>query len=124
MSTPGSPGGLSRREPLRAARASEQRSHPRRALENREICMAKGPFHALLPLALGVLSSSSVAAQGLRCGDRLASPGSTTYEVRATCGDPDAANRRIELRTGRGRVPVPCYEVRGQGRHHGEVEQT
>ncbi len=47
-------------------------------------------------------------ADGLRCGDKLASVGSSLYEVRATCGEPDDAQHSVESRTVERRVPVPC----------------
>ena len=47
-------------------------------------------------------------AEGLRCGDRLASTGSSLYEVRATCGEPDDAQHTVESRTVERRVVVPC----------------
>ena len=47
-------------------------------------------------------------ADGLRCGDKLASVGSSLYEVRATCGEPDDAQHSIESRTVERRVAVPC----------------
>jgi hypothetical protein len=47
-------------------------------------------------------------AEGLRCGDKLASTGSSLYEVRATCGEPDDAQHSVETRTIERRVLVPC----------------
>ena len=47
-------------------------------------------------------------AGGLRCGEWLASTGSSLYEVRATCGEPDDAQHSIETRTVERRVSVPC----------------
>jgi Protein of unknown function (DUF2845) len=47
-------------------------------------------------------------AEGLRCGDKLASTGSSLYEVRAICGEPDDAQHSIESRTIERRVVVPC----------------
>src|SRR5450432_3631674 len=55
-------------------------------------------------LFIGVASH----AGGLRCGDRLASAGSSLYEVRSTCGDPDDAQHSVEIRTVQQRVLVPC----------------
>ncbi|HEX3776013.1 MAG TPA: DUF2845 domain-containing protein [Polyangiaceae bacterium] len=47
-------------------------------------------------------------AEGLRCGDRLASTGSSRYEVAATCGDPDDAEHTIETRVIERHILVPC----------------
>ncbi len=57
--------------------------------------------------------TTSAQAEGLRCGDKLASPGASLYEVRATCGDPDDAQRSIETRTVPERVQVPCTDGKG-----------
>jgi len=58
---------------------------------------------------------SSARAEGLRCGDHLASTGSSLYEVAATCGDPDAAEHFVETRVIERRVLVPCV-VHGEQR--------
>jgi hypothetical protein len=68
-----------------------------------------------------LLTGAKAAAEGLRCGDRLISNGDTLYKVRALCGEPDAADRRIVTRTERRRVQGPCFrDARGQVR----CEQT
>jgi hypothetical protein len=54
-------------------------------------------------------------ADSLRCGDQLASTGASLYEVRATCGEPDAAFHRIERRTVIQQLPGPCVKT-PQGR--------
>lgn len=59
---------------------------------------------------LAVLSSFALplAADGMSCGNRLISKGDSLYQVRSLCGEPDDARRRIETRTERRRVRVPC----------------
>ncbi len=59
------------------------------------------------------LMTTSAHAEGLRCGDKLASTGALLYEVRAMCGDPDDAERSIEARTVPQRVRVPCADGTG-----------
>ncbi|MEY4550788.1 MAG: hypothetical protein RL685_6983 [Pseudomonadota bacterium] len=64
-------------------------------------------------LGAALLSSFSlfavpVAADGLSCGSRLVSKGDSLYQVRSICGEPDDAQRRVETRTERRRVRVPC----------------
>ena len=61
----------------------------------------------LLGLAV-IAMSPSAHAEGLRCGERLASKGESIYEVRAKCGDPDDAQHTVETRTIPQRVLVPC----------------
>ncbi len=61
-----------------------------------------------------LLASAPAHAEGLRCGDRLASTGASLYEVRAKCGDPDDAQHSVESRTVPQRVLAPCANDRGQ----------
>jgi Protein of unknown function (DUF2845) len=61
----------------------------------------------LLSLAATLVAAQS-RADGLRCGDKLASVGSSLYEVRATCGEPDDAQHSVETRTVEHRALVPC----------------
>ncbi|HSU41365.1 MAG TPA: DUF2845 domain-containing protein [Polyangiaceae bacterium] len=70
------------------------------------------------------LFSPRAAADSLRCGDRLASTGDSTYEVQSICGEPDAAVHRVEYRTVRIRVPAPCHDEHGCRRCDAEVERT
>jgi hypothetical protein len=62
---------------------------------------------SLIGIATVFIGASSRAG-ALRCGDRLASTGSSMYEVAATCGDPDDAQHSVETRIVRQRVLVPC----------------
>jgi Protein of unknown function (DUF2845) len=55
-----------------------------------------------------LLVSASSQAEGLRCGEKLASNGASLYEVRAKCGDPDDAQHSIETRTVPKKVMAPC----------------
>lgn len=70
------------------------------------------------------LFSPPAAADSLRCGDRLASSGDSTYEVHSACGEPDAAVHRVEYRTVRIRVPAPCHDEHGCRRCDAEVVRT
>jgi hypothetical protein len=63
------------------------------------------PTLAALAVALG---AGDAAAEGMRCGNRLVSKGDSTYVVRSRCGEPRDASRRVETRTERRRVRVPC----------------
>ena len=49
------------------------------------------------------------------CGSRLISVGDTLYQVRSVCGEPDDAQHRIETRTVRQRVRVPCERQQRRG---------
>lgn len=77
-------------------------------------------------LALGWLALQQPAnADSMRCGDNLASSGDTTYEVRASCGEPDAADHHVEYRTIRQRIPIPCTkDANGRERCESVIEQT
>lgn len=66
-----------------------------------------------LLLTLGIATGES-RADSIRCGDQLASTGASHYEVRMSCGEPDASTRRVEHRTVMQRLPGPC--VRQYGR--------
>ena len=73
--------------------------------------MALGWQSGLMGIA-ALLLTASAHAEGLRCGDRLASTGASLYEVRAKCGDPDDAQHSIETRTIPQRVLAPCTNGR------------
>jgi hypothetical protein len=64
-------------------------------------------YATLVALGIG-LGSSDATAEGMRCSNRLVSKGDTTYVVRSRCGEPRDATRRVETRTERRRVRVPC----------------
>ncbi len=68
------------------------------------------------------LCAAPVAADGMSCGNRLVSKGDSLYQVRSVCGEPDDARRRVETRTERRRVRVPCKS--GAARCEGTVEHT
>jgi hypothetical protein len=60
-------------------------------------------------LTLGALAAAGDArAEGMSCKNRLVSTGDSVYKVRSLCGEPDAAQRRVELRTVKHRVRQPC----------------
>lgn len=64
-------------------------------------------YASLAALAV-TFGAADASAEGLRCRNRLVSKGDSTYEVRSRCGEPDDVSRRIETRTERRRVRVPC----------------
>lgn len=66
-----------------------------------------------LSLAMVVATGES-NADSIRCGDQLASTGASPYEVRMSCGEPDASTRRIEHRTVIQRLPGPCVTQYGR----------
>ena len=55
-----------------------------------------------------LLMSASSHAEGLRCGEKLASNGASLYEVRTKCGEPVDAQHSVETRTVQKRVLAPC----------------
>ena len=65
-------------------------------------------WYAALAAVAVAFGAGEAAAEGMRCGNRLVSKGDSTYEVRSRCGEPSDANRRVETRTERRRVRVPC----------------
>ena len=81
------------------------------------------------PLALaaaGLAASAGLLVahagpDGMYCGSRLISGGDTLYQVRSVCGEPDDAQHRIETRTVRRRVRVPCERHQ---RRSGQCEAT
>ena len=70
--------------------------------------MTHGQVSAILLGFVATLAAAPSHAEGLRCGDKLASAGSSLYEVRAICGEPDDAQHTVESRTVEQRVLVPC----------------
>jgi uncharacterized protein DUF2845 len=71
-------------------------------------------YATLAGLALALGYAGDAAADGMRCGDRLVNTGDSTYDVKSRCGPPQDATRRVETRTERRRVRVPCG--RGEAR--------
>jgi hypothetical protein len=70
------------------------------------------------------LVASQVQADGMRCGTKLASDGDSTHEVRSICGDPAAAQQRVEHRTVRRWVSGPCVQFQGQLQCGHMIEHT
>jgi Protein of unknown function (DUF2845) len=70
--------------------------------------MANWQSRAALWGLAALLVSASSQAEGLRCGEKLASNGASLYEVRAKCGEPDDAQHSIETRTVQKKVLAPC----------------
>ncbi|HMJ15239.1 MAG TPA: DUF2845 domain-containing protein [Polyangiaceae bacterium] len=62
----------------------------------------------LTAAAACLLFVGNAQADSLSCKNRIVSSGDSTYQVRSVCGEPDATTRRIEVRTVRHSVPVPC----------------
>lgn len=69
-------------------------------------------WSCLVAVAACLLSvvTEVAATDGMRCGQRLVSKGDTLYSVRAVCGEPDAADRRVVTRSERRRVRGPCFK--------------
>ena len=67
-------------------------------------------FRLGMALVLGMLGLAAVAQadDSLRCGTRLVVAGDAPYQVKAICGDPDDVQHRMETRTVRRAVTVPC----------------
>lgn len=59
------------------------------------------------------LTAGELRADSIRCGGELASTGASLYEVRMSCGEPDAATHRVEQRTVVQRIPGPCVTQQG-----------
>jgi hypothetical protein len=60
-------------------------------------------------VGMGVsLGVQQAHANGMRCNSKLVDRGDTTYEVKSLCGPPDDARQRIERRSVRRLVEVPC----------------
>ena len=70
--------------------------------------MTNGVSSAGLLGVAALLLSASSHAEGLRCGEKLATSGASLYEVRAKCGEPDDAQHSIETRTVQRKVLTPC----------------
>lgn len=57
----------------------------------------------------GVLAlDSRASANGMRCDNKIVDRGDTAYQVKSLCGPPDDARQRIERRSVRRVVQVPC----------------
>jgi hypothetical protein len=57
----------------------------------------------------------AASAQSMRCDASWVSPGKSSYDVRVRCGEPNAANQRVEARTVTRVVEVPCMRRHGPG---------
>jgi hypothetical protein len=89
-----------------------------------EVKMGESRYLALFALSAVLLCSHESRADNIRCGDQLASSGASLYEVKAICGDPDAATQRVEMRTVYQRVAGPCVVVQGRTVCGGTVQQV
>lgn len=67
-----------------------------------------------LALGCGSLFTGAAYADGMRCGSRLVFEGDSMYEVKSTCGEPDAVSQRVEYRTVRRFVAGPCVSHQGR----------
>lgn len=67
-----------------------------------------GKIGASALLLAGLATSGSARADSLGCNGRIVSTGDSRYDVKALCGEPDDASQRVEYRTVRSRVTVPC----------------
>jgi hypothetical protein len=78
-------------------------------------------FNKLMPCAFAfttalVLFGAKATADDMSCQDRIISTGSSTYDVQSLCGPPDFVDHRVEMRTVRRPVSVPCNTPQGIGR--------
>jgi hypothetical protein len=60
-----------------------------------------------------LLSAAGVAANGMRCENKLVQPGDTQYEVKSLCGPPDDMQQRSETRRVQRAVQRPCPNGNG-----------
>jgi hypothetical protein len=72
----------------------------------------KCSYFVLAAAALLLGAGDAAAIEDMRCGQRMVSKGDTLYAVRAVCGEPDAADRRVVTRSERRRVRGPCFKDR------------
>ena len=63
---------------------------------------------SFVAFAVTSFHASELARADFSCQDRLISPGALAYEVQLLCGPPDATDRRVETRSVRRPVSVPC----------------
>jgi hypothetical protein len=78
-----------------------------------------------LPIAMFInaaLPCGQARANGLRCENRWIGIGDSMYEVRSLCGSPDAVAQRVQQRTLKRVVAVPC--PRGPARCAVVVQDT
>lgn len=79
-------------------------------------------LQGLVMLGAALLFSTSARADSMSCRNRIASTGDTLYRVRAICGEPDQATRRVEFRTIRRRGP--CFVHGGKRVCKPDIEHT
>ena len=65
---------------------------------------------ALLSALASLTAAGDAHAYSMSCRNRIVSTGDSTYKVKGICGDPDDARQRVETRTVRRRVSVPCAQ--------------
>jgi hypothetical protein len=81
-------------------------------------------LRAILPAIVVSLSLGAHArADSLSCDGRIVASGDSTYRVRSVCGAPAEENHRVETRTVKRRVTVPCA-TEGKGRCSAVVEDS
>jgi hypothetical protein len=88
--------------PARGAAAAREKMRYEQAAMRIQVTAA-----ALAGIALGLVSFLA-RAEGMYCGSRLVSKDDSLYQVRSLCGEPDDAQHRVETRTVRERVRIPC----------------
>lgn len=67
-------------------------------------------------IATLTLFGAKAAADDMSCQDRIISPGSSAYDVQFLCGLPDFVDHRVEMRSIRRPLSVPCATPQGVGR--------
>jgi len=73
----------------------------------RHIRMIRCHVAAISAILALCVSGSALAEEAVRCGNRLALPGYSAYEVRSLCGEPDAVSRSFVQRAIT--APAACW---------------
>jgi hypothetical protein len=84
--------------------------------------VCRGWWLSALTFISAVSLGGQARANGLRCENRWIGIGDSLYEVRSLCGTPDAVAQRVEHRTLKRVVAVPC--PRGPARCTVVVQDT
>lgn len=83
--------------------------------------MSRAPYYVALALSLSFLSQAE--ADSMRCNDKLVVDGDSMYTVESRCGSPADKQHRVETRTARSWVSLPC-PVPGQSNCGQMIERT
>jgi hypothetical protein len=83
--------------------------------------LSRAPYYVALGLSLFTLSD--VRADSMRCESKFVATGDSLYDVESRCGAPNDRQRRVETRTERAWLALPC-PVQGQVGCGQMVERT